>query len=185
MNKTIFLDRDGVINKDSFGVTESNYVASLEDFSFLDNSKEGIKLLTEKGFDIVVISNQAGVSKGIYSKETLDDITAKMIDEIEYEGGQIKKVFYCFHQNSDNCDCRKPKPGLFKKAEDFLGYDIKGCFFVGDTERDMVAGHSYGLKTIAVSTGKATRKEIDNWQEQPDHFCRDLIEVAEFVSRDK
>ncbi|MDD4203386.1 MAG: HAD-IIIA family hydrolase [Candidatus Omnitrophica bacterium] len=183
MNKVIFLDRDGVINKDSFGVTPNNYVESLEFFQFADNAKEGIKALTEKGFDVIVISNQAGVSKGFYSEETLKDITDKMINEIEIAGGRIKKVFYCLHQTSDNCDCRKPKTGLFKQAQDFLGHDIKGYFFVGDTERDVIAGHSYGLKTIAVLTGKATIKDIDNWKEQPDLICKDLVEVAEIVSR--
>ncbi len=182
MNKKIvFLDRDGVINQDSFGKTPNNYVEKWEHFHFVDNSKEGIKSLCDNGFEIVIISNQAGVSKGYYSQETLDEITSNMVTEIKQAGGTIKKVFYCTHKPEDNCDCRKPKPGLFKKAQEFLSVDISGCFFVGDTQRDVIAGRDAGLRTITVLTGKCNIEEVKGWQDQPDFICNDLVGVANLI----
>lgn len=184
MEKVIFLDRDGVINRDSFGRTINNYVQKWQDFAFVNNSKEGIKLLNEKGFEIIVISNQAGVAKGYYTKATLDEITNNMIKEIEGFGGKIKKVFYCTHQDDDNCNCRKPKTGLFHKAALYLKKDIKNCFFVGDTQRDVIAGREFGLRTITVLTGRNNCDDIKSWTYKPDVICRDLLEVAELIKED-
>lgn len=185
MKKVIFIDRDGVINKDPGGWTKHSYVTRWEDFIFLPGSKEALKRLADRGYDIVVISNQAGVSKGHYSEGELGSVNSNMIREIEKSGGKIKKVFYCLHQDSDNCDCRKPKAGLFRKAEKELGITASGSYFIGDGRTDVEAGKKIGLETILVLSGKTGPEDMRAWESKPDHIFRDLEEAVRFITGEK
>ena len=182
-NKTIFLDRDGVINKDPGGWTPHSYVTKLEEFIIFPYAEKAIKKLNDAGFDIVIISNQAGVSKGHYTKEALDEVNKFMIDKLEKNGGKIKATFYCVHQNSDNCDCRKPRTGLFKKAEEKLGIEAKGSFFVGDGKTDVEAADTAGLKSVLVLSGKTDVKDVKDWSVKPDYIFDDLLEAVEFIEK--
>ncbi|OQX54598.1 MAG: hypothetical protein B5M48_00605 [Candidatus Omnitrophica bacterium 4484_213] len=112
MQKILFLDRDGVINRYP---GERKFVTRWEEFHFLPNALKAIRRLTEEGYEIKVISNQSGIAKGIYSQESLNEITRRMIEEVKREGGKME-VYYCPHREEDGCDCRKPKIGLFLKA---------------------------------------------------------------------
>ena len=104
--KVVFLDRDGVINKfPGLG----DYVTKVKNFHFLPGSLKAIRLLTEKGYSIFVVSNQAGVTRGIYSQKKLDQINTYMLKHVNRVGGKIRKTFYCIHTPNQNCDCRKPK----------------------------------------------------------------------------
>lgn len=183
--KFLFIDRDGVINKDPGGWTEHSYVTRWEDFHFLPGAKEAIKRLNDGGYDIIVISNQGGVSKKFFSKPALDEITARMLKEIELAGGRIKKVYYCLHQDSDNCDCRKPKTGMFKIAERELGIKALGTYFVGDGKTDIEAGASAGLKTILVLSGKTELDKVEEWKVKPDHIVKDLAEATDLIIKNK
>lgn len=183
--KIVFIDRDGVINKDPGGWTEHSYVTRWEDFHFLPGAKEAIKRLNDSGYDIIVISNQGGVSKSFFSKPALDDITAKMLKEIEASGAKIKKVYYCLHQDSDKCDCRKPKTGMFRQAEAELGIRSPGTYFVGDGKTDIEAGSSAGLKTILVLSGKTGLDKVEEWEVRPDVIVKDLAEAADFILKNK
>ena len=112
--KIIFLDRDGVINKfPGMG----HYVTSLKSFRFLPNVKKAIALLTKNNYEIYVISNQGCVSRGLITVEGLDKITARMLRSVQAAGGAIKKVFYCIHQTSDRCECKKPKIKFFGRRK--------------------------------------------------------------------
>jgi len=179
MKKTIFLDRDGVISK----YYPKDYSKRWEDFSFLPGAKEALKKLTEANYQIVIISNQAGVSKGLFGPKVLRYITKRMKEEVKKSGGRIKKAYYCPHSDEDNCSCRKPKTGLFKKAEKALGpIDFAKTFFVGDSEIDILAGKNIGAKTILVLTGKTkSREEAKDWQKQPDYVTLDLLSATEIV----
>ncbi len=183
MRKTIFIDRDGVINKDPGGWTEHNYVTKWQYFIFLPNAIEALKKLNKAGYDIVVISNQAGISKGYYSHRELKDVNQKMTKEIEKNGAKLKKVYYCIHQDSDNCDCRKPKIGLFKKAEKELGIKAAGNYFIGDGKMDVAAGEKAGLKTILVLSGKTDLEKIRTWSVQPDFIFDNLWEAVNFITK--
>lgn len=185
MRKTIFIDRDGVINKDPGGWTEHSYVTRWEDFHFLPGVKEALKQLSENGYDIIIISNQGGVSKEYFSKASLDEITGKMLREIEAAGARISKTYYCIHQDSDNCDCRKPKTGMFRQAERELGIKSKGAYFIGDGKVDVEAGKSMGMKTALVLSGKTPAEEIDEWEIKPDHIFKDLLEAVKFIVKGK
>lgn len=124
MRKIIFLDRDGVINRYP---GDTKYVTTWRQFKFLPGVKTSIKRLNKAGYSIFIISNQAGVTKGIYAKKKLNLITKNMLSEIKNHSGEIKKVFYCIHTSDDNCSCRKPRTGLIKEAFRSLGIRPKGA----------------------------------------------------------
>jgi len=179
MRGIIFLDRDGVINEYPGNF---KYVDSQKSFNFIKGSKEAIAKLSKSGYLIFVVSNQAGVTKGIYSKKILDDITNFMLKEIEKAGGKIEEVLYCIHTDEQNCDCRKPKNGLVMKAIGCLGFDkLKDSFFVGDSIRDVKTGKSSNCKTILVLSGREKIENRNNWQEQPDFIAKDLSEAVEII----
>jgi histidinol-phosphate phosphatase family protein len=178
--RVIFLDRDGVINKYP---GDKLYVTSLAKFRFLPKVKEAIALLTRFGFKIFIASNQAGVGKGIYSQKTLNAITTKMISEIEATGGKIKKVYYCTHRKDAGCSCRKPKPGMLKKAAKEYKFNLKSVFFVGDTIRDCFTAKNAGCKSILVFSGKEKIKNMDSWEILPDMVFNDLFEAAKYLTK--
>ncbi len=178
--KTIFLDRDGVINKYP---GDRLYVTSLKKFKFLPNAKKAIALLSKKGFKIFVASNQAGVGKGTYSQKTLDAVTARMIEGLQQAGGKIAKVYYCTHRKEAGCGCRKPKPGLLKKAAREFKVDLKKAYFVGDTIRDVLTAHAAGAQSILIFSGKEKSSNQKNWEAKPDFVFKDLFAAAKFLTR--
>jgi D-glycero-D-manno-heptose 1,7-bisphosphate phosphatase len=183
MTKYIFLDRDGVINEDPMVCsTDREYVTGWEYFHFLPGAIEAIRDLTRAGYKVVILSNQAGVGKGVYSKERLDGITKKMLSRIEENGGRIHSVQYCIHRKEDACDCRKPKTGLFTRALKGAKIDFSKAYFVGDTKRDIEAGNKIGCKTVLVLSGKTKEaKENLGWDIAPDVVKKDLKEAVEFI----
>lgn len=176
--KTIFLDRDGVINKYP---GDRLYVTSLKKFRFLPKAKQAIALLTKSGCKIFVASNQAGVGKGTYSRKTLDAITAKMLGDIHEAGGEIEQVGYCTHRKEAGCSCRKPKPGLLKAAAKKFKFGLSKAYFVGDTIRDVLTAHNAGCKSILVLTGKEKLANRKNWEAKPDFVFKDLLAAAKFI----
>ena len=177
--KTIFLDRDGVINKYP---GDRLYVTSLRKFRFLPRAKQAIALLSRTGFKIFVVSNQAGVGKGAYSQRTLDAITAKMLTDIEKADGKIAKVYYCTHRKEVGCSCRKPKAGLLKKAAREFKFNLKKAYFVGDTIRDVLTAHVVGAKSILILSGKEKLSNQKNWEAKPDFVFKDLFTAVKFLS---
>ena len=177
-DKVIFLDRDGVINRDP---GEKLYVTAPKDFEFLPGVLEALKRLRENGFKVVVISNQAGVSKGLFTKEALDEVNSYMLEEAEKYGARIEGVFYCTHRNEDNCECRKPKPGLIKKAVDELNLSPDGAYLIGDSRGDIEAGRAFGLKAALVLSGKAKLNDVDCWPVKPDLIKTDLLDAVNWI----
>ncbi len=176
--KMVFLDRDGVINKNPL---RSDYIKKPSEFEFLPNSRKAVKMLNNAGFDIAVISNQAGIGKGLFSKNELKKIDERMLKGIKVSKGKINGTYYCIHRPDANCNCRKPKTGLIKKAVGKNKIDFKNSFFVGDTERDVVAGSSSGLKTITVLSGYNKNKDIKRWKKQPDYVAKDLYDAVKKI----
>lgn len=173
--KIVFLDRDGVINRDpGFG----GYVTCWEKFEFLPGSFESLKELNQAGFEVIVISNQAGVAKGLYTQEDLDELTGNMLKEIKAAGGKIYSVNYCTHQDEDNCNCRKPKTGMFHKATEGLDVNFSKTFFIGDSRRDVLAGRAIGCKTIFVRSGNTRLEDLDV---KPDFIAKDLLSAVEEI----
>jgi len=176
--KAVFLDRDGVINKYP---GDRVYVTSLRKFKFLPGAKKAIALLTKAGFKTFVASNQAGVGRGIYSQRTLDKITDYMLGEIAKTGGYIQKVYYCTHRKEAGCACRKPNPGMVKKAIREFVVNLKGAYFIGDTIRDVHTAHNAGCKSILVLCGKEKLKNMNEWEIAPELVFKDLLEAVKYI----
>ncbi len=157
------------------------YVTSLRRFSFLPGAKKAIALLHRCGFMVFVASNQAGVGRGVYSQKTLDLITAKMLTEIKTSGGLIRKVYYCTHRREAGCACRKPKPGLLKKAAREFKFNLKGVYFIGDSIRDILTARAAGCKSILVLSGKEKLSNKKHWEAEPDLVFKDLLAAARFL----
>ena len=184
--KVVFLDRDGVINEYP---GDFEYVKSWEEFHFLPGVIGALKAINDKGYKIFIISNQAGVGKGIYSQGNLDLITHNMLRELAKDGVEIAGVYYCTHRKEDNCSCRKPKTGLLdlviQKAKESGGeIDLEKSFFIGDTIRDIQVGKAVGLKTILVFSGKEKQENSSFWGTAPDFTAGDLPKAVEkYISK--
>ncbi len=181
--KVVFLDRDGVINKYP---GDKEYVKSWKEFKFLPKVKSSLKKLISRGYRIFIISNQAGVSKGIYSQKSLDLITKNMLKGLSAKGVSIEGVYYCTHRKEDSCSCRKPKTGLIDKAvnklkKEGLGIARKKSFFVGDTIIDMQAGRLARLNTILIFSGKEKPQNKDIWETPPDYTAADLSKAIQLI----
>ena len=137
--KTIFLDRDGVINK------EVNYLNKIDDFEFIDGIFDACLYFTNLGYKIIVITNQSGISRGFYSESDYQKITQWMLGQFKQKNINILDVFHCPHGPDSTCDCRKPKPGMFLKAKDKHNTDMEKSWMIGDKERDTIAANSAGI----------------------------------------
>jgi len=144
---TIILDRDGVLNKKA---PKAKYITKWDEWAWIPGAKEAIRVLKEKGYFIIIVSNQAGISRGFMTQNDLDDIHLKMQDELATIGASIDKIYYCPHGWDDNCECRKPKPGMLFQAQRDFHLDLSRIYFVGDDERDATAGQAAGMKTFLV-----------------------------------
>ncbi len=145
----ILLDRDGVINQRM----KEGYVTCWEEFTFLPGALEALHLLTRNGYCILVISNQAGIAKGLMTAAQLDEITRRFRAEVEQQGGYIKKVYYCMHRSEDNCSCRKPKSGLLLQAQQEHGFSFPDTFMIGDSNTDLQAAQTVGCPALLVGDG--------------------------------
>lgn len=154
---TLFLDRDGVINVK----LEGKYVQNFSEFEFISGSLSAISKLSQLFFRIIIITNQQGIGKGIMTQFDLNTLHFKMQQKIEYYGGRIDKIYYCPHLESDNCLCRKPKPGMIKNAIiDFPEIKIDHSYLVGDSDSDIEAGRVMQLKTIKVDNNYTLEKWV-------------------------
>ncbi len=179
--KIAFLDRDGVINEFP---GNGNYVTRVKDFHFIPGSLEAIRLLTEAGFTIFVVSNQAGVGKGIFTEKKLDQITNKMLREIKKAGGNIKRVYYSTARSDAGCEDRKPNIGSIRKAVKLLKKDMriaKNAYFVGDTVTDMATGRNAGCTTIFVLSGRSDQERLREKKIRPDYIAANLLEAAKIM----
>jgi D-glycero-D-manno-heptose 1,7-bisphosphate phosphatase len=181
--KVIFLDRDGVINRYP---GDGDYVKSLKEFFLLPKSAEGVRELNRSGYRVYVISNQAGVGKGTYSKSALDLITGSMISKLKKKGAFLSGVNYCLHRKEEECPCRKPKTGLIERViksifREGINVDRKQSYFIGDTIIDVLAGKKAGLKTILVFSGKEKPGNSGLWETRPDFTAQNLFEAVKII----
>ncbi|MBL4888581.1 MAG: D-glycero-beta-D-manno-heptose 1,7-bisphosphate 7-phosphatase [Candidatus Lindowbacteria bacterium] len=176
--KAVFLDRDGVIN----AYRPGRYVNSADDFEFIPGSLTAISRLTDAGIRVFVVSNQAGVGKGLLEESMLNTITNKMLEQIKDKGGDVLDVFYCLHTPDDGCDCRKPKPGLLVSAMTKYKLNPKEVIFAGDSETDLQAAQAAGCRSVLVLTGKTKPGTENQLPIQAQIVVPDLLSfVASFL----
>ena len=155
----ILLDRDGVINRDS-----DEFIKSPEQWLPIDGSLEAIALLNAHGYQVVVVTNQSGIARGLFDEAMLEKIHAKMRRLVQEKGGAIAAIYYCPHGPDSDCECRKPKAGLLKAfAADFHA-DLTTIAVVGDSLRDLQAAEVVGAQPILVKTGKGLQTLLNNPQ---------------------
>lgn len=170
MEKAIFLDRDGVINKDP-GL--NSYVSKIEDFIINKGVYEALINLQKKGFILIVITNQSGIARGHYSKEDFFKITDFMINDLKNKGIEIKEVYFCPHHPDENCNCRKPKIFFVEEARKKYNIDLENSWLIGDSETDIELGINSRCKTILVGEKHINLK--------PDFKSKDLLEASKII----
>ncbi len=152
--KLIILDRDGVINTDS-----DAFIKSPAEWMPIAGSLEAIARLNQADYCVVVATNQSGIARDLFSMSTLNAIHQKMHAAAQQVGAEIDAVFFCPHAADDNCDCRKPKPGMFREISARYGVALKNSPVVGDSLRDLQAGYLAGCTPYLVRTGKGQKTE--------------------------
>ena len=156
-NKAVFLDRDGVLNHEM-----GDYIRRIEDFEVLDNFA-ALKELQDRGYMLIVATNQGGLAKGWYSEDELGKMHQKLRDDYSTHGVTFTDFFYCPHHPdfTGDCDCRKPKPGLLVKGIEKYNIDPARSYFIGDRERDVVAGTAAGVKGILIDSDQPISTVLD------------------------
>lgn len=150
----LILDRDGVINQDS-----DDYIRSLEDWVPVPGSIEAIAALSQAGYEVVVATNQSGLSRGYFTLDTLESIHDHLRGLVEAQGGSIAGIFYCPHLPDEGCECRKPGTGLLQAIEVELQQAVAGCYFVGDSLKDLQAARAMDCQPVLVLTGKGEQTQ--------------------------
>ena len=175
----VLLDRDGVINQDS-----DDYIKSAEEWHPIAGSLEAIALFNQHGYKVVVITNQSGLSRGYYSESTLAEIHQKMHQLTTAKSGKIDAIYHCPHGPDDNCDCRKPKPGLLNTFAKDYNCSLSDIYFIGDKVGDIQAANAAGAKPMLVKTGKGQITLNKNPEINAPIF-ENLYDAAKFIISEK
>jgi len=150
--KFVLLDRDGVINFDS-----DAYIKSVDEWQPIPGSIEAIAALSRAGFEIVVVTNQSGLSRGLFGLDELEAMHAKLRALVEADGGTIDGIYYCPHLPEDDCNCRKPRTGLLDAVEQDYGCPVADSVLVGDSMKDVELARRKGCRPVLVRTGNGAR----------------------------
>ena len=169
--KTIFLDRDGIINK------EINYLHKIDEFEFIDGIFDACLYFLNLGYKIIIITNQSGISRGYYSLNDYQKVTQWMLDQFKDKNIEILDIFHCPHGPDSTCDCRKPKPGMFLKAKAKHNTDMEKSWLIGDKEIDVIAANEAGIEnTIVVRSGHRIDESNSNAR-----FILDSIQLSKQI----
>ena len=188
MDRVIFLDRDGTINK------EISYLYRPEELVILPGAAEGIALLRREGYRIVVVTNQAGIARGYYTPDQMHMLHQYLNEQLKQDGAWIDEFYYCPHhpvhglgEYKKACSCRKPGTGMLEMAGRRYHIDKQGSYIIGDKRIDVQAGHNFGIRGILVGTGYGPRemREAMEAGEEPfyDFYAETLVDAAEYIIR--
>ncbi|MDR2152058.1 MAG: D-glycero-beta-D-manno-heptose 1,7-bisphosphate 7-phosphatase [Helicobacteraceae bacterium] len=171
MNKALFLDRDGVINVD-YG-----YVASFDRFVFCDGIFDLLRDAAAKGYKIIVVTNQSGIGRGLYGEDEFKTLTRQMLKTFLDRGVTICGVYYCPHAPEDDCDCRKPKSGMFLQAIKDHNLDPSISWMIGDKQSDITAAIGAGVKNLALIDANLTQN-IEGAR-----VCKNLLDTIAYFKK--
>lgn len=149
MSGAIFLDRDGVIIEN-----RADYVKAWDEVVFVPGAFEAMRLLTQAGWPLIMVTNQSAVGRGIITAAFVDEVHGRMLAEIEAQGGKFAGVYFCPHHPEAGCDCRKPEPGMLRQAAQELAIDLTRSYMIGDALTDLEAAQAVGATGILVRTGR-------------------------------
>jgi histidinol-phosphate phosphatase family protein len=173
-NRAVFLDRDGTMAPDVA------YCRRPEDFELFPTTAKAIRLLNEHGYKVIVITNQSGIARGYFNEDTLDKIHQKIRKKLGEEGARIDGIYYCPHHPDDNCECRKPKPGMVLRAVGEHDIDPRSSFIVGDRPQDIQLGQNTSCRTVLIMAGT---EEVALCS--PDYTAPDLYQAALWIIEQK
>jgi D-glycero-D-manno-heptose 1,7-bisphosphate phosphatase len=179
LKKVIFLDRDGVINRDS-----PAYIKCWEEFEFLPGSLDAMALLTRAGFTLIVITNQSIIGRGMANPEALARTHRRMREAVADHGGKIQDIFFCPHRPDEGCDCRKPAPGLILKARDAHDIDLADAVMVGDSAKDIECARNAGCGAnvlVRTGNGPSALESLSEKGISPDFLAADLNDAARWI----
>lgn len=169
--RAVFLDRDGVLVVPEFRDGRSFAPKRLEDFRFYPDALRSVSLLKAAGYRVVVVTNQPDVGAGIVDRRIVDSMHDRLLQELRVDAIEV-----CFHTRQDDCDCRKPKPGMLLRAARRLSIDCRASFMIGDRASDVAAGRAVGCRTIFIDLGYR-----DESPEKPDQIVCSLAEATDFI----
>ncbi len=179
MNKAAFLDRDGVINEDV------GHLHKIKDLHLLPGAASAIKKLNDAGYFVIVVTNQAGIAKGLYTISDMEELHAEVRARVGEEGARIDKIYYCPHhregviaEHAIACECRKPDTGMIESAMKEFDIDPTVSFLIGDKLSDILAGKRMGLRTVFVD-GYKGKPEVQ-YDATPDFFADDLARAITY-----
>ncbi len=170
----VFVDRDDTL------VADVPYCSDPEKVRLLPNVADGLRLMAENGYSIVVITNQSGIGRGYFDESQLRAVNARLRERLRSRGVDFRALYYCPHRPAEGCACRKPRPGLILRAADELDLDLKSSFVIGDREADVEAGRTAGTSTILVP-----RKGHPYKESRADYIANSLVDAARFVVTQK
>lgn len=185
--RAVFLDRDGTIS------AEVGYINHLSRFQIYPYTAQAIRLLNESGWLAILVTNQAGVARGYFQEELVKAVHEHLQKELESEGARLDGIYYCAHHPTVgqppyrlDCDCRKPKPGLVKRATSDLDIDLQNSWMIGDRFSDIELARNAGLKAAFVLSGYGKGEwefQRGGWQLQPDLVAEDLLEAVKAITK--
>lgn len=155
LKKAAFFDRDGVINKE-----RKDYVKTVAELEIFPDIVDPIKRLKDVGFLIIVVTNQSAINRGLTSIEKINQIHTTIQNFLKKNGTMIDRFYYCSHRPDENCECRKPKPGLFLKAASELNLDLKSSWMIGDEDIDVQAATTAGCRSIKIDNETNLAKAV-------------------------
>ena len=178
----VFLDLYGTVAR------EVGYINHPDRFRLHDFSGEAIGLLNQAGYRVFVATNQSGIARGYFTEEVLNEVHRRLVDRLAREGARVEAVYYCPHLPPEGrpavCDCRKPLPGMLKRAAGEHGVDLASSWMAGDMITDVETGHAAGARGILLRTGYG-RGQIEyqrhRWRVEPDLICDDLLAAAQAI----
>ncbi len=175
--KLIILDRDGVINYDSV-----DFIKTPDEWKPIPGSLEAIAHLTQRGYRVVVASNQSGIGRGLLDMAALNAINDKMWKAVNQAGGRIDAIFFCPHTTTDQCDCRKPATGMFREISQRFGLELNGVPAIGDSQRDLQAAAAAGAMPVLVLTGKGKETRAEGGLPENTRVFADLAAAADALA---
>ena len=181
-NKLITLDRDGVINQD-----RDDFVKSVDEWIPIDGSMDAIAFLTEAGYTVAVATNQSGIGRKYFTLQDLTEMHAKMHRLALQAGGVIDGIWFCPHLADDNCNCRKPKPGMIQDILDRFQAQAADTWLAGDSLRDLQAIDAVGGKSALVLTGKGKKTLQEKEGELPENtqIFDNLLAFAQYITQEE
>ena len=179
-HRAVFLDRDGTVNQ------EVDYLKSIKDLRLIRNTARTIRLLNQNKIKVVIVTNQSGISRGLFSIKDLDTIHNELKKMLRKRGAYIDAIYYCPHHPDEKCSCRKPKSGMFKLAARDFDLKLNKCYVIGDKLTDIKSARNISAAGVLVRTGygKSEQNKLGESDIAPEHVAENLYDAVKWIIKD-